>query len=581
MKSIQEDLVRENEELRRQLAEAEEALSAIREGQVDAIVVEGSVGPQVFSLTGAETVYRLAVETMAEAAINLALDGTILFCNAQFGRFVGQPVEEIIGHNLCEFVATGDRDTLREMIHRCAHEPVCDRVVFCGPDSEATPTRVTGTSLQLQETSLCFVASDLTELEKSAYQIEQLHRTQAELRESRQTAVRMMEEAMAARKEAEQAKGVAESASRAKDDFMAILSHELRTPLNPALLATSMLEMAPELSPDLKEDIAVVRRNLELEARLIDDLLDLTKISRGKLSLNCRTVNGCDVLRQAVEICRPEIQQSGVELELEGLEQEISIHADPARLQQVFWNLLKNAVKFTPAAGRIAVVATSMGEGGFRVEVSDTGRGIEPELLTHIFREFDQGTASVNRRYGGLGLGLAICKRVVEMHKGAIFAFSEGPGKGATFTVELPPVSPRCGGSDDVVASNKASPVKLCQILLVEDHQVSAKFTARLLESFGHKVRIASSLKEAVSCFDQVNPDILVSDIGLPDGSGLDLLKLLSDKRPVKAIALSGYGMEIDVKRSRQAGFLEHLIKPVEAQQLEEAIARLVGPCRD
>lgn len=385
--------------------------------------------------------------------------------------------------------------------------------------------------------------------------------------------------------ELRRAKDAAEGANKAKDHFLAVLSHELRTPLNPALMAATILEQSPQLPPDLRDDIAIIRRNVELEARLIDDLLDLTRITRGKLTLAWRIIDGCQVLRHAVETCQAEAVDKEQVLDVKLPEAPVNVYVDPARLQQVFWNLLKNAIKFTPDHGRITVHAAATEHGGLRVEISDTGKGIEPAALPSIFDAFEQGGLNITKRYGGLGLGLAICKGLVGMHNGSIHASSDGPGKGSTFVVELPAppseLEEPAPGSRGTAAAHASPASSGCHILLVEDHESTAVMTARLLRSFGHSVTTADRMQCALEKFAKGSFDLVISDLGLPDGSGQELIRQLLLQRPVKAIALSGYGMETDVQQSIQAGFLEHLVKPINVRQLQDAVARILGDdCR-
>jgi len=377
-----------------------------------------------------------------------------------------------------------------------------------------------------------------------------------------------------------------EAASAAKDRFLAVLSHELRTPLSPVLLASTILESDPELPPRFREDLGMIRRNVELEARLIDDILDVTRIARGKLPLAKRFVEGAEVLRHALEICQAEAAEKGVELTLEAAAARSRILADPARIQQIFWNLIGNAVKFTPPGGRVAVRcfdredAARPGTRLLVVEVRDTGVGIPPEVQPRLFHAFEQGGESTTRRFGGLGLGLAISKGLVGLHGGRIAARSEGTGKGATFTVELPLADPEPSGSGSgrlpPGSPARASGSRL-RILLVEDHAITASVLARLLGACGYQVRIAGTRAAAISEYEKETFDLIISDLGLPDGNGCDLLKELRALRPIDAIALTGYGMEEDLARTRQAGFGEHLTKPVNAEQLKAAIARITS----
>jgi signal transduction histidine kinase/CheY-like chemotaxis protein len=391
------------------------------------------------------------------------------------------------------------------------------------------------------------------------------------------------------RKRAEQqiayAKQQLESANQAKDRFLAMLSHELRTPLAPVLALASDLVDRKELPMPLRLDLETIRRNVALEATLIDDLLDLTRISRGKLQLTLQDVDAHELLNNALEICRPEGQAKQIEIELRLDADQHFVRADAARLQQVFWNLLKNAIKFTPAGGRVRIVSSNPGnadgngEGQLRVEVSDTGIGIAPDLLPRIFDAFEQGAVSITREFGGLGLGLAISKALIEAHHGQISAASDGPGAGACFAVALANVQPATLADRDAADPAHATLESALKILLVEDHPDTAVVMQRLLNDSGHEVQTAGSVAAALQRLEQIPVDIVISDIGLPDGSGLDLIRELCRRRPVKAIALSGYGTEEDVQRSLAAGFAAHLTKPVPMSTLRKTIAE-VASCR-
>ena len=386
------------------------------------------------------------------------------------------------------------------------------------------------------------------------------------------------------RKRAEQhlqaAKDVAESATRAKDRFLAMLSHELRTPLTPALAAASMLQSDPQLPPEARQDVEMIRRNIELEVRLIDDLLDLTRISKGKIEFRFETENVHQLLHGAIDICRDEVAEKGLTLLTDFRARRPHVAADGARLRQVFWNLLKNAVKFTPAGGEVTLRTTDGAGGAVVVEIVDTGAGIEPDVLPHVFDAFQQGGASVTRSFGGLGLGLAISKALVEAHRGTIEARSDGLNRGATFRMEFPTVAapatiaaPSDGSSDGQPLTSHAG--RRLEILLVEDHRDTARVLKRLLDRSGHHVRTAETVHAALAAADAEPVDIVVSDLGLPDGTGFELMRELVQRHHLKGIALSGFGTDQDVARSREAGFACHLTKPVDFHRLEEAIERV------
>ncbi len=378
----------------------------------------------------------------------------------------------------------------------------------------------------------------------------------------------------------------AQAANEAKDHFLATLSHELRTPLAPVLAAVSALESETALPAAVRDRLAMIRRNVELEARLIDDLLDLTRIAHGKLELRPEVTDLRQTVEQALQACcSEEIADERIRLELDLQGADHRLWADTPRLTQVFWNLLKNAVKFTPAGGAITVRSRRQEspEGPWiAVEFEDTGIGIEPDVLPRLFQGFEQGSRSVTRRFGGLGLGLAISKAIVDLHGGRLSARSEGSGRGAVFIVELPvgelpAVSPR--PSDALRAP--AQEVEPLHILLVEDHADTAEAMADLLTLQGHRVTLANCVAAAkmaaAAAQEEGRIDLVISDLGLPDGSGQDLMRELVRRWGLVGIAVSGYGMDEDIQRSREAGFARHLTKPVNLQALRDAVRQVTG----
>ncbi len=394
-------------------------------------------------------------------------------------------------------------------------------------------------------------------------------------------------------RELEQARDKALAASGAKDEFLAALSHELRTPLNPVLLLASDAAANPSLPADVRADFDSIRKNVDLEARLIDDLLDITRITRGKLPLEMRTINLHHALQDALAIVRPELEAKRLVLDLAFGAPEPTVWGDEVRLQQVFWNVLKNAVKFTPDSGRITVqTELEPKQGVILVKIIDTGIGMTPEEQAHIFESFTQGdhaTKTGSHRFGGLGLGLAISRMLVEMHSGHIRATSRGRSHGSEFIIDLPlhHASARREGSGPawpltsapLVPPAKAAPGKRVRLLLVEDHAPTRNTLAQLLSRRHYEVLAAGSVAEARALAASGDFQLVISDIGLPDGDGYELMTELRTLRPsLSGIALSGYGMEEDVARSRQVGFAQHLIKPVHITALEAAIALILSP---
>lgn len=379
------------------------------------------------------------------------------------------------------------------------------------------------------------------------------------------------------------AKKEAEAANQAKDHFLAVLSHELRTPLTPVLATVAMLQADPRFDADTRESLQMICRNVELEARLIDDLLDVTRIERGKIELHPHPIELGMVLSWAVEVCLPDIETRKLEFGIDAPDGPYLVDADAARLQQVFWNLLKNAIKFTPAGGCVGIRCRRDGDHHVITEVTDSGTGIDPKVLPRLFKAFEQGGRQTTRQFGGLGLGLAISKTLVELHGGTLTASSPGKNKGATFTLRLPlvvaPAVPAAStpAPQDQPAPAAGTPHHAARILLVEDHGDTLRILRRLLSAQGYEVQTAGDVASAIDIADRMPLDLIISDLGLPDGTGLELMQRLKQGHHLKGIALSGYGMEEDVRKSHEAGFLMHLTKPVKPEQLLAAIRRLTS----
>ena len=373
-------------------------------------------------------------------------------------------------------------------------------------------------------------------------------------------------------------------ANAAKDQFLALLSHELRNPLSPVIAMVGELEASASDRPEVRRALEVIRRNVELEARLIDDLLDVTRIAKGKLQLSFETVSVHEILQRAFEICRGDILDKNLRIEFRLRAEFVHVEGDPARLQQVFWNLIKNSVKFTPPQGRIIIETFNPSPDQIEIRTTDTGIGIEPEKIGKIFNAFEQGQSSITRRFGGLGLGLAISKAMVAAHGGTIRVQSEGKDRGATFIVTLQTVPAPVAddgahqpGPSEVTQDAKALMEKRApRLLVVDDHHDTCTGMKMMLERRGYRVTVAHTADEAVAKAVEQEFDLLVSDIGLPDRSGYELMQELQTRKSMRGIALSGFGMENDVNRAREAGFSEHLTKPINFERLEEVIHSLL-----
>jgi hypothetical protein len=378
-------------------------------------------------------------------------------------------------------------------------------------------------------------------------------------------------------REFEAEKIAAQKASKAKDDFLAALSHELRTPLTPALAAATYLEdNAEKLPQEFVEDVQIIRRNVKLQARLIDDLLDLTRITRGKLRLDLETCDVHNVVRNAIEIAGSAIAAKKLKVSIKFNAKRHYTSADSIRLQQVFWNLINNAVKFTSSGGEIAIRTFNDERGQFHFEITDNGIGIEPARLATLFTPFEQADPSVTRQFGGLGLGLAISKHLVGLHHGSIEAESRGRSFGATFKVTLATVA-EDAGKTDLHSRGPRQPPKPLRILLVEDHRDTRHTLSRLLTYFGHEVLTADNVRKALKIIASGEFDVLLCDIGLPDGSGYEVISQAKQKQPIKAVALTGFGTERDVRRSKEAGFDFHLVKPVDLNELQTILDKIAA----
>jgi two-component system CheB/CheR fusion protein len=500
-------------------------------------------------------ILRAVVDGSSDAIFVKNQGGRYVMINAAGAKIVGKTVEQIIGHDDTDLfdpptaarVMAADRDILRtgqSQTIEHAYTPLGGGEVvlqtFKGPYRDDTGNVV----------GVIGIGRDVT------------RRKRAE------------DALMAAMKQAE-------SANRAKDQFLAVLSHELRTPLAPVLALASAWEADPSVPAALREDLSMIRRNVELEVRLIDDLLDLTRIAKGKLHLSPMPVDAHALVRHAVRTCpRSELVRRQLTLETKLAATASVVRADPGRLQQVLWNLLNNAIKFTPDGGRITIRSRDADGGKLAIDVIDTGIGIDPQHLPHVFDAFQQGR-DVIRRFGGLGLGLSICKAFVTAQGGEITAASDGPGKGATFTLTLPTCAPASTDGEGAPATpaDAAAPLgpasRPLKILLVEDHVDTSRAMSRLLARVGHQVRVAGTVRAAVDAARSEPVDVVISDLGLPDGSGHDVMRLLREVQPVRGIALSGYGSDDDIRRSHAAGFDTHLTKPTDIQRLLETIEQL------
>ena len=503
--------------------------------------------PRILELMeSARSQYAAIVTSSGDAIVSKTLDGVVTSWNAGAERLFGWSAEEMIGRPIFRIVPAGRQDEENDFLRRLRGGERIEHfeTVRVAKDGRSIPMSVTISPVR-DANGVVVGAS------KIARDITERKQTEGELRAARDAA---------------------ESANRAKDEFLAALSHELRTPLTPVLMLATEMEQSGVLPENVRSDFAMIRKNVELEARIIDDLLDLTRITHGKLMLSFERVEVHGLITHALTILRgdSEAKQISVALELAATGHHVS--ADAVRLQQVFWNVVKNAIKFTPHGGRIAI--RSWNEPGHsRVAIADNGMGITTEEMPRIFTAFAQGSEAAGPRFGGLGLGLSITALLVREHRGRIWAESAGRDQGATFHLEFPLATAPAPDQPATPVTPPAAEGSL-RILLVEDHEDTRAILQRLMTRWGHKITTAASVAQAVDAIAGGDCDLLLSDVGLPDGSGYDVIAALRKKSDVPAVAMSGYGMEADLARTHAAGFAEHIVKPISSERLRELLAR-------
>jgi CheY-like chemotaxis protein/anti-sigma regulatory factor (Ser/Thr protein kinase) len=361
---------------------------------------------------------------------------------------------------------------------------------------------------------------------------------------------------------------------------LAIVSHELRTPLNPILGWANLLQTKTLDPAKTRQALSIIERNAKLQADLIEDLLDISRILRGKLSLTVRPVDLSATLEAAIETVRLAAAAKSIQLQTQ-IDPDLGlVLGDSGRLQQVIWNLLSNAIKFTPEGGRVEI-SLSCVDTHAQLVVSDSGKGIQPTFLPHVFDYFRQEDGATTRKFGGLGLGLAIVHHLVDLHGGTIVADSAGEGQGATFTLRLPQLPAAAQTSLQEGATKPVSALTGLRLLVVDDDTDTRELVTFLLQQAGAAVTAVASAAEALQVFEQVHPELLLSDIGMPEIDGHELIQQVRSRPPeqggqVPAIALSAYASELDQQQALKLGFQQHLSKPIEPDALIAAIAALV-----
>jgi signal transduction histidine kinase/CheY-like chemotaxis protein len=412
-------------------------------------------------------------------------------------------------------------------------------------------------------------------------EVENRKRVEAALRESEDKLAGLLQSERDARAEAERA-------NRIKDEFLSTVSHELRTPLNAIMGYSQLLRMNLADQQEIEDGLTVIERNAKAQSQIIEDLLDMSRILSGKIRLDVQGVDPAEVIEAAVASLQPTADAKGIRLHIVLDPRAGTVLGDSSRLQQVVWNLVANAIKFTPKGGRVQV-ALSRINSHVTITVSDSGVGIAPDLLPHIFDRFRQGDASTTKRHGGLGLGLSIVKQLVELHGGSVAATSKGEGQGAEFTVDLPVQIVHAreilagqhydSASRDV--DGKHLSLEGIHVLVVDDEPDSRELARRLLVQHQATVTVADCVDEALLLFRKHRPDVVLSDIGMPDKDGYDLMRsiraLAAPEGTVPAVALTALARPDDRKRAMLAGFQAHVSKPVDAGELIAVVATFTG----
>ncbi len=530
-------LQEENNELRRQLEDAESTLAAIRNGEVDALIVGGR---DVYTLEGADHPYRVLVEAMQQGAVTLSPGGAIIYCNAGFAQMVKRTAEKIIGVPIDSLFSPADHSILTQRLAE-TNSAKQTELTLKADDGTRLPVLVSFNRLPLEGVlAVCLVITDLTE-----------HKHNQRLQDT----------------------------DRRKDEFLAMLAHELRNPLAPIANAAQMLCLWSQgASDEIRSACDVVDRQVRQMSRIVDDLLDISRITRGKINLQKTVIEVSSIISAAVETSRPLIESRKHKLNIALASEALKIFADVTRMAQVITNLLNNAAKYTEEGGEIWLGVDRDGSTA-TITVRDNGVGIPAELLPLVFDLFTQADRTIDRSQGGLGIGLTLVRSLVELHQGSVSASSKGPGQGSQFVVRLPLVTgSQAAGNDSSTVTYGAPPAFPQRVLVVDDNIDSATTLALMLKAMGHEAAVSHDGPTAIETAYTFRPTLVLLDIGLPAMNGYMVAKHL---RKIPALrgavlaALTGYGEDQDRQRSKEAGFDRHFVKPVRIAALQELIGSL------
>lgn len=561
-------------DLQLRLEEAEEILAALRRGEVDALVVKPGETPQIWSLNGVDEIYRVLFETLNEGALTVGSDGTVLYSNHQFAGLVGRRLQNVLGTPFQSFVAPSDHEVFRMLLDKGLGRCSKGELRLMQPDGTVVPVLISFNALRIEPigTTCTVVVADLTELK----------RVQAALAEVNDALEERVEQRTAALKaevaERQRLTEQLEEANHRKNEFLAMLGHELRNPLAPVMNAVEMIRLRGSDIPEIERARVVIERQIRHMARLVDDLLDVSRITRGVVELRRERVDLTAIVESALNSCRTMFEVSQHELTVSLPVEPCWLEGDTTRLEQVVVNLISNATKYTPPRGHIWVALEQHGDWA-ELCVRDNGRGIPAEKLPHIFELFTQVDTTIDRSMGGLGIGLTVVRNLVQLHGGTVMASSSGPNRGSEFLVRLP-LLPLAHPPHFAFPAATCEETGTLRVLIVEDNVDSAETLAELIEIWGHDARIAHHGSAAISLAVDYLPDVVLLDIGLPGISGYEVARLLRqqpDLEETLLVALTGYGQEEDRRKALSAGFDVHLTKPVNPDQLQRILARAVS----
>ena len=531
---------------------------------------------------------------LPEPMLLTAGNGQILAVNPSFSKMVGLPRQSLQGKTLFQ-VVTEPADKVKQYLRACSssREMVIGSLSLSTNNGETCLCRCEGAVVRpWSPESPALILLRLKNKESASSRFTLLNKKIDELAKEIRQRQRAEEERAQLLVQEQKARAEAERLNRLKDEFLSTVSHELRTPLNAILGWSQILRTSKVDEVKMNRALETIERNARSQAQLIDDLLDISRIITGKIRLNVQTVQLLPVIEAAIDTVRPAADAKNIRLQAVLDPAAGPVLGDSERLQQIVWNLLSNAIKFTPKQGRVQVCLQRINS-HTEIVVVDSGQGISAEFLPYVFERFRQADGSITRSFGGLGLGLAIVRQLVELHGGTVHAESPGEGQGATFTVKLPllavgpkaiepeRVHPTVGGS---VPFDCTARLKGLRILIVDDDPDMRDLLAYTLEVCGAEVIAAASANAAISALTKSSPpiDILISDIGMPDEDGYSLLRQVRALKPenggkIPAIALTAYARTQDRTAALLAGFQSHIAKPVEPAELIAVIANLAG----